>query len=83
MVCVIGASLRCNLEARKPRSGPDEDGLGYVIVCLVRENRNIYYLYGNNEVKPYIVVETTTRVALVGGTTDCMLYSLPSVYQWL
>ena len=27
-----------NLEARKPRSGPDEDDLGYVVVCLVRGN---------------------------------------------
>ena len=53
--------------------------LGYVIDCLVRETRNIYYLYGKNELKTYIVVGTTTRAALAGGTTVCMLYSLPSV----
>ena len=50
-----------------------------MIDCLVRETRNIYYLYGKNELKTYIVVGTTTRAALAGGTTVCMLYSLPSV----
>ena len=62
--------------------------LGYLNISLT--NLGLYtililflivglHYYGNNEVKPYIVVGTTTRAALAEGTTVCMLYSLPSV----
>ena len=43
----------------------------------------IIIYYGNDELKLYIMVGTTIRAALVGGTTVCMLFSLPYVCHCL
>ena len=54
--------------------GPDEVESWLCVACLVRKTRSIYYLYGNNELKLYIMVGTTIWAALAKGKTVCMLF---------